>query len=81
MDEDADKAMVVMMVMMTPMVAVMPSVRFYYDGFPVLSGLMVRRTGRRVVLCHKRRKIQGSQEQNHEQFLHICLNYLFLTPV
>ncbi len=61
MDINADKAMVMMVVTMAPMMAMMPSVPFYHDRFPVLFRVVVRRTGRRVVLCQKRRKIQRSQ--------------------
>jgi len=42
---------VMMMVTVTPMVTMMSSLRLYDNRFPVLSGLVVRRIGRRVVLC------------------------------
>jgi len=51
MDINADKAMMVMMVTVAPVVAMMPAVRFYYDSFPVFFGLVARRGDRRVVLC------------------------------
>jgi hypothetical protein len=57
---------VVMTVMVTPMMAVMPSLRFYYGHFPVLLRLVARRVGRRVVLSQQRRKVQGCHEQNQE---------------
>jgi hypothetical protein len=61
MDINSDKAMVMMVVTMAPMVAMMPSVPFYHDRFPVLLRVVVRGTECRVVLRQKRRKIQGSQ--------------------
>ena len=54
MDENAENStvmMVMMVVTMTPVVAMVSSARFYYNSLPVRCGLVVRRIGGRVVLC------------------------------
>jgi hypothetical protein len=43
--------MVMMVVTVTPMMAMMSSVRLDHDRFPALFRLVLRRIGRRIVLC------------------------------
>jgi hypothetical protein len=66
--ENSDHAMVVMMmaVMVTPVVAMMSSMRLDHNYFPFPFRFMMGGGDRLAVLCQKRGKIQGYREQNQD---------------